>query len=115
LTITVMQLPNAGADSSIIVCTNSSSFNMRLRLAGSPTPGGSWTDPDGASHSNFFVPSASAAGTYTYTVSGQGVCPDATAQLTIGKVTARDAGTSGTLPLCSDDAAVPLIGALGGT
>ena len=108
--------PNAGRDTSITVCTSDAPFNMRLRLAGSPPSGGTWTAPGGATlPSSLFDPATFPAGNYVYTLTGTAPCPPASATLSITKVEARDPGSSASLTLCDTDAPVALINALGGS
>ncbi len=107
--------PDAGRDTSIVVCTSAPPFNMRLRLAGTPEPGGSWTGPGGAPlASSQFDPATFPEGNYTYTVTGPAPCPDQSAILTITKVTARNPGTNASVTLCDTDDPEDLIDLLGG-
>ncbi len=115
LTIGIQSPPNAGTNASISVCSTQASFNMRLQLGGTPQAGGTWTDPGGQPHVSSFDPATDVSGVYTYTVSGQGICPDAVATLTVNRVQAPNAGTNGSVTLCNTSAAVHLIDHLGGT
>ncbi len=85
LTITINQLPNAGANGTHIVCENDPVFNLFNYLTGSPDVGGIWTDVNNIPVPNMFNPSTSGSGTFifTYTVTGANPCPDATATVTI--------------------------------
>src|SRR5690606_31393810 len=105
--------PNAGSNASITICSDQASFNMRTQLGGTPQTGGSWTAPGNTPHVSTFDPASDPGGVYTYTVAGD-VCADATATLTITKVTAANAGSDANLTLCSSDPPAALIDALGG-
>lgn len=106
--------PNAGTNSAVSVCTNSAPFVMTSLLGGSPDPGGQWTAPGGSPHSATFDPASDPAGVYLYTVSGTGTCADSTASLTVTVNSPSDAGTSGSITVCSNAAPFPLFSQLGG-
>ena len=115
VTITVNTAPNAGTNATTTVCSNSASFSLFGLLGGSPNSGGSWTAPGGGAHSVTFDPAVDVPGAYTYTVQGVAPCANATAIVTVSVVTAPNAGTNGTVTVCSIDGSFPLIGILGGT
>ncbi|MEZ4738789.1 MAG: hypothetical protein R2818_05385 [Flavobacteriales bacterium] len=54
-------------------------------------------------------------GVYTYTVTGTAPCANATATVTVTENALPNAGTNGTLTVCSNDALVALSTGLGGT
>ncbi|MBL7963775.1 MAG: gliding motility-associated C-terminal domain-containing protein [Flavobacteriales bacterium] len=115
LTVTLVQAPNAGTNGTLTVCSNSPSVQLFNSLGGAPQVGGSWTRPGGAAHSGTFDPSVDPAGVYTYTVSGTPPCTNATATVTVSITAAPNAGTNGTLTICSDGPATSLFTRLGGT
>jgi gliding motility-associated-like protein len=57
-----------GLDSLVVVCATPPSFQLIDMLAGTPEPGGVWTDSNGNVVPDVFDPVVDAAGTYTYTV-----------------------------------------------
>ena len=113
--MTILPGPNAGQDNAVALCDAGPSVSLLGLLSGSPQPGGSWTDPDGQPTTSLVDPATAAQGPYTYTVIGNASCPDATAVVTLAINHAVDAGTNGSLNLCSDGSPVALFGALGGT
>jgi gliding motility-associated-like protein len=114
VSITVNPARNAGISETATVCSNVVPFSMRQRLGGSPESGGTWTDPFGQAHSSTFEPANDIPGAYTYTLTGQAPCPNASAVLTVALVTAPSAGTGTSLSLCSDGITFDLFTALGG-
>lgn len=114
VTVTVNTLPNAGTNAALAVCNNDPPVDLFTKLGGSPDPGGTWSfggNPVGST----FTPGTSAAGVYTYSVIGAAPCPNATATVTVTVNTMPDAGTNGSLTLCSNDDPVDLFTLLGGT
>ena len=112
--VTVVIAPQAGLDGDTTVCSNNAPFELFSRLGGAPDPGGSWTAPGGAPHGGTFVPGVDVVGEYRYRVAGQAPCDDDEAVVTVTVVQAPDAGSNGSITVCSDDAPVDLFGLLGG-
>ena len=76
--------PNAGTDGSYTDCEiDLVDTNLFTLLGGSSDVSGTWTAPDGTSHSETFVAGTDVAGDYTYTVAGGTICPDDTAIVTV--------------------------------
>ncbi len=115
VTITVDELPIAGTPTPIDVCNDGSvttSVDLFAQLAGADT-GGAWTLAAGSDlpdtgtfdpiAGSFFV-IAHPGGTYTftYTVTGNGACPDATADVTVNISEPADAGTGSSMEVCND-------------
>lgn len=113
--VTVVTPPNAGTSGAITVCSNGSAVNLFLQLGGSPALGGTWTKPDGTSHSGSFQPATDPVGTYTYAVVGIAPCSAATATVQVSRVTAPNAGVNGAITVCSTTAPFQLFTILGGT
>ena len=59
--------PNAGEPGTASYCTLTAPFALLDSLAGAPSPGGTWTGPDGGSMNGTFSPGISANGNYIYT------------------------------------------------
>ncbi|WP_179020568.1 gliding motility-associated C-terminal domain-containing protein [Winogradskyella forsetii] len=115
VTVSISTANNAGTDGTIELCPTDTSVDLFNSLGGTPDVGGTWT-PALTSGTGIFDPAVDAAGTYTYTVSSTGsTCPDATAEVAVTFAQIPDAGTDGTLDICSSDSTVDLIDGLGGT
>ncbi|MBL0127031.1 MAG: hypothetical protein IPP83_06140 [Flavobacteriales bacterium] len=112
--ITVNQAPNAGANGSITVCSSDAPFLLFDQLAGSPSVGGTWTF-GGGPFNGAFVPGVSSPGCYTYAVLGSAPCANATATVCVVVNQPPNAGTNGSLTVCSDGAPVSMFTYLGGT
>ncbi len=114
VTVSVQSAPNAGTMGSVTVCSNLPPFGLFTLLGGSPQMGGTWTAPGGAPHSGTYAPATDPPGPYTYTVAGTPPCANASAVVNVSRVQAPNAGTNGTLTLCSDGPQTLLINSLGG-
>lgn len=114
--VTVVTAPDAGTAGTHVVCSSDGTFALFGHLGGTPDPGGSWTGPgDVPVPSGNFNPASSTPGVYTYRVVGNSPCSDATATVTITVVAAANAGSNGSVTLCSSDPAEQLFPHLGGT
>lgn len=111
--VTEVPAPNAGSPDVIEVCSSQAPFDMRDELGGTPQQSGTWTDPGGSTHGNFFNPAVDVSGVYTYTVGGGTACDPATATLTVNMTQAPDAGEDSTLAACNTGTAIDLFPALG--
>ena len=82
-TVFLEEAPNAGGGGSYSDCEiNLVDTDLLTRLT-SPDTGGTWTAPDGSTHSGTFVAGTDIAGAYTYTVAGGTICPEDTAIVTV--------------------------------
>ncbi|MEO7080135.1 MAG: hypothetical protein ABIY71_01365, partial [Flavobacteriales bacterium] len=113
--MTVLSGPNAGQSNAVALCDVGPTVNLFGLLSGNPQQGGTWIGPDGLTTSTSIDPATAAQGPYTYTVDGNASCPDASAVVTLSINHAVDAGTNGSLSVCSDGSMVALFGELGGT
>ncbi|MCB0791557.1 MAG: gliding motility-associated C-terminal domain-containing protein [Flavobacteriales bacterium] len=107
--------PSAGSNNAITLCNTSAPVNMTSQLLGTPDPGGQWTTPGGANHAPTFDPSTDPPGDWHYTVSGPAPCADSVATLSITVLAAPNAGSNGSVTVCSLDPPFDLIDELGGT
>ena len=114
VTINVTPFLNAGTDSAITLCENDGSVDLFESLGGTPDIGGTWS-PALASGTGVFDPNIDAAGSYTYSFSGNGECPNSSATITVSLLTEPDAGLDATLNLCNVSTTQDLFDSLGGT
>ncbi|MBK7942657.1 MAG: gliding motility-associated C-terminal domain-containing protein [Flavobacteriales bacterium] len=112
--VTVLAGPDAGVDNNLTLCSSGAITDLFLSLGGTPDAGGTWTDPNGVATTSSFDPTNDPAGTYTYTVSGNGQCPNDLASVTVAVQAAAFAGTAGSLSLCSNGVVTDLFAQLGG-
>ena len=111
--ITYNPVPDGGTDGTIDFCSTDTAADLFASLGGTPDTGGIWS-PALTSGTGFFDPSVDTAGTYTYTVDGNG-CPDATAAVDVTITSAPNAGTNGNVDFCSTDVPADLFDSLNGT
>jgi hypothetical protein len=114
VTVTENAAPNAGTNGTLTLCSNSPSTALLSGLGGTPSAGGAWTGPS-AVVGGLFNPATMTAGVYTYTVTGVAPCTNATATVTVTVNPVANAGTNGTLTLCSNSPSTALLSGLGGT
>ncbi|HQV39014.1 MAG TPA: PKD domain-containing protein, partial [Flavobacteriales bacterium] len=117
MTVTVDDPVDAGTNGAITLCGSASAFSLFSQLGGTPVSGGTWKDPSGTAHGDTFTPGTDPGGIYTYSVTGAGACGSSTSTSTVTVTinTPPDAGTDGSITLCSSDAAASLFAQLGGT
>lgn len=95
--------PDAGEDATLTLCTSDPVQNLYDALSGNPEPGGTWTGPGGLPFDGSFAPGADVPGVYTYTVAGTPPCPSASATVNVVVNPERDAGSSASITVCSND------------
>jgi photosystem II stability/assembly factor-like uncharacterized protein len=110
--ITIENKSNAGNDASLTLCKENAPINLLENLGGNPDSGGTWS-PQLTSGTNIFNPTIDSAGIFTYTVSSTD-CGIDTAELNIKLIDKPNAGTNGSLSICSNDPKINLLNSLGG-
>lgn len=108
-TITVTNLPDAGADNSTTLCnTPGSTLTLSTMLSGAD-PGGTWAETSAVPSGQFTTSTSvlnvanTAAGTYTFTYSlaGSGACPSDQAVMTVTISQYAAAGNDNTAAVCN--------------
>ncbi|MBA6154757.1 T9SS type B sorting domain-containing protein [Gelidibacter maritimus] len=112
VTVTIDNVPNAGGDENLTVCSNITSVDLFESLLGTPDKGGVWK-PNLTDGNGLFNPAFDAAGIYTYTVTNS--CGTATSKITVAVDVFPDAGENGSLDICIADNSVDLFNRLMGT
>ncbi|MFK5880426.1 MAG: hypothetical protein QM478_13130, partial [Flavobacteriaceae bacterium] len=112
ITVTIDIAPDAGTNGTIAYCSTDAPTDLFLELGGTPDATGIWS-PTLTSGTGIFDPAVDTANTYTYIVTGGG-CPDATSEVVVTIDTAPNAGTDGTIDLCTDNSSVDLYTSLVG-
>lgn len=115
VTMGINPAPVAGLNGNTSVCSTGAPVALFGSLGGAPSAGGTWTNTSGAPFSGSYDPATNAPGVFTYTVAGVAPCPNSTATVTVVEQQQPNAGTNALLDVCTAGAAIPLIGALGGT
>jgi gliding motility-associated-like protein len=115
VTVSLTDLNDAGSNGAIELCINDSAVDLFNSLGGTPQSGGVWS-PALNSGTGVFDPTVDSADTYTYTiVNSASLCPAASATVTVTVLQEPDAGSDGTLNLCSATSSVDLFNSLTGT
>lgn len=115
VTINVQGAPDAGTNRAVEVCTNGQPFNMLDSLGGTPSPLGTWQDPNALLHASIFVPGVDPSGAYVYSVPGIFPCGNAVAVLSVTVTPRANAGLDGDTIICSNGSAFPLLAVLNGS
>jgi len=110
--VTETQAPDAGSSADLTLCSNGDPIEMTNALGGAPDANGTWSGPSPTN--GLFEPMTMLAGTYHYTVAGTLPCVNASTTLTITILQAPNAGTNGSVDLCTDSAPIVLLSELGG-
>lgn len=114
VTVTISELSDAGADASLILCSNNDPQDLFNSLGGTPKTGGIWS-PALASGTGLFDPTQDAPGIYTYTVQGVPPCGEASAKIEVTINPEANPGTNGSLAICIESAPEDLFNHLGGS
>ncbi|MEK8180313.1 gliding motility-associated C-terminal domain-containing protein, partial [Flavobacterium buctense] len=114
VTLTTVEPPVAGTNTSTTICILNPSFDLFPLLGPTAQSGGTWF-PALASGTGIFNPAVDSAGTYTYSVTGTTPCPTSSASVEVIINPVPDAGIDGTLAICSNQNSVDLFASLTGT
>ncbi|MCI5057230.1 MAG: choice-of-anchor L domain-containing protein [Flavobacteriales bacterium] len=99
VTVTVDIIGDPGLDSILDLCAIDAPANLFTHLSGTPQTGGAWSPPTNGL-SGIFDPAIDTSGTYSYTISGVGSCPDVSANVSVSVIQPVDAGLDNVLNLC---------------
>lgn len=113
VSVTVLQAPNAGTDTTENFCSTDPSVDL-FALLGVADIGGTWS-PALASGTGIFNPSVDASGDYTYTIEATAVCTSDEAIITVNVSERPFAGNDNAIELCTNDTPIDLFTVLGGT
>lgn len=113
--VTVADFPDPGVGVVIVRCISDAPLDLFGQLQGTPDVIGLWTGPDGEPHGTTFTPGTDVAGPYTYTVQGDGVCPDSSAVIDVQIDLPPDPGISSSVLACDTLQALDLLAQLGGS
>lgn len=117
VTVTILDSPNAGATTSVTLCSNEGPIDLltlyRPSILGPPDLGGSFSPPL-TSGTTIFDPAVDAARQYKYTVAAIGNCPADDSYIYVKVVQAPNAGDDGTAAFVETDEPEDLFTYLGG-
>ncbi|MEX1132475.1 MAG: PKD domain-containing protein [Flavobacteriales bacterium] len=113
--VSITPTPNAGANSSLTVCSTGDAVSLFDELGGSQASGGAWISPDGSPSNGIHQPGIDPQGAYVYTVAGTAPCPGSSATVSITENVQPTAGNDGATTLCQSDEAVDLFDLLEGS
>ena len=106
--VMLQELPNAGEDGFLLVCSVSDPVNLIEYLGGTPDSNGTWVSPDNEPVDPYFDPLLDEPGQYTYQVFGMSPCPLDASTASVNIVNAPNAGADTTLYLCSTNSPLDL-------
>ncbi|NRD24691.1 gliding motility-associated C-terminal domain-containing protein [Winogradskyella litoriviva] len=110
--VSFTELPDAGNNGVLDLCTSSGSIDLFDSINGNPEMGGVWS-PALTSGTGIFDPATDSEGTYTYTLTN--TCGTNSADVTVTFSTPNDAGTDSAIEFCITDSSTDLFNSLGGT
>ena len=113
VTVSETNAPNAGTNGTLTLCQSSAPSDLLLALGSNAQASGTWSGPTATE--GVFDPTTMLAGTYTYTVAGNGPCANASATVTVAVNALPNAGSDGLLAICDNAAPIALFPQLGGT
>ncbi|MEE9362541.1 MAG: gliding motility-associated C-terminal domain-containing protein [Cellulophaga sp.] len=104
----------AGMGTSLVLCSDTSSFNLFDELTGDKSENGTWSGPNGfvATHLGQFDPSMQKSGVYTYSVPENGPCLASESIIEVTVEEKPNAGEDFTIALCKSDGITDLFSLL---
>lgn len=115
LQIQVIPMPNTGVENtSIVLCNTDTPTDLFTLLGPDAQTGGTWS-PLLSSGTGVFNPAIDVAGTYTYQIQGNSICPTASSTVSVGIEIAPIAGENASTEICSNQDPVNLFELLGPT
>jgi gliding motility-associated-like protein len=112
--VAINQGSNAGTGGTIEICSTETLFNLFDSLSGNPESIGAWSPALAGGSLGIFDPATNASGDYVYTVQGIANCPGAASTITVNVSNPPNAGTGGSLALCSNDKQEDLTSSISG-
>lgn len=115
--VQVSELANAGLDSTVALCENSSSVDLHTLLGGNPDQGGLWLDDDATGQVTDSILDASGlgGGSYDFTYIVVGGCPNDSATVTVNAEALPDGGQDSAVVVCESTTNLDLNTVLGGS
>ena len=123
VTVTIQPFNNAGINDVFDICETelltTAPINLFDILGGTPFSSGVWSGPFLTSNGNLgtidvsLLTLAGSPYVFTYTVSESTECPIATSTVTINVIATKNAGTSGSITLCTTSPSIDLFTLLG--
>ena len=111
ISVTIFDVNNAGVNNEVVFCSTDLPQNLIDLLNGNPDAGGVWSP--NTINPGVFDPQNDSPGLYTYTISGNGICPDVSATVSIDVVLPPFAGNDASITICSDQSPIDLSTLLG--
>ena len=110
---TVVPQANAGGNDSLTVCETAGAVPLFNSLTGAPQDGGAWSGPSPVID-GLYDPASMTPGAYIYVITATAPCLNDTATVHVVHSATANAGTNGTLTICSNAAPADLFDRLGG-
>ncbi|HRH37277.1 MAG TPA: hypothetical protein PK760_02960, partial [Flavobacteriales bacterium] len=108
VTVGISYNMDAGLPNTLTLCEDAAVLDMFASLNGTPTPGGTWTAPDGTAWSGNYLAATDPQGAYTYTVVPAAPCLAHSATLTLTMHPAPWAGDDSHVTKCANNESFPL-------
>ncbi|MBK9176080.1 MAG: gliding motility-associated C-terminal domain-containing protein [Flavobacteriales bacterium] len=114
VTVTINTPPDPGTPGAITLCSSDAPVSLFAQLGGTPDLGGTWSGPSPVA-GGIIDPATMSAGVYTYTMNGIAPCVNGSSTVTVTINAPPNAGTDGSITLCTSSATVSLFTQLGGS